>query len=162
MGGCWCMYWRLSDSDFKIQKGEQNRCSTKGIIDHGEVPGILAYLNRKPIGWCAVAPREKYIRLARSRVLKRIDDKPVWSVVCLLVHKEFRRRGVSVTLLRAAADHVRRNGGQIIEGYPVKPRTHNMPDAFAWTGIASAYRHAGFSEEASRSATRPIMRRILS
>jgi GNAT superfamily N-acetyltransferase len=155
------MHWRLTHAQFEIQKGEQNRKSMKQIVDRGETPGILAYLDRKPIGWCAVAPREKYIRLERSRLLKPIDDQLVWSIVCLLVHKEFRRCGVSIALLRAAADHVRKNGGRIVEGYPVEPRTRNMPDVFAWTGIASAYRRAGFTDKIRRSATRAIMRRIV-
>jgi GNAT superfamily N-acetyltransferase len=160
-GGCWCMHWRLTHAQFEIQKGEQNRKLMKQIVDRGETPGILAYLDQKPIGWCAVAPREKYVRLERSRLLKPIDDQPVWSIVCLLVHKEFRRSGVSIALLRAAADHVRKNGGRIVEGYPVEPRTRNMPDVFAWTGIASAYRRSGFIDKIRRSATRPIMRRIV-
>jgi GNAT superfamily N-acetyltransferase len=160
-GGCWCMYWRLAHAQFEIQKGEQNRKSMKWIVDQGETPGILAYLGRKPIGWCAVAPREKYLRLRRSRLLKPIDEQPIWSIVCLLVDKEFRRCGVSVALLRAAADYVQLRGGRIVEGYPIEPRTSHMPDVFAWTGLASAYRRAGFVEHARRSATRPIMRRIL-
>jgi GNAT superfamily N-acetyltransferase len=155
------MYWRLGDTQFKIQQGERNRKSMKRLVDQGEMPGILAYLGPRPIGWCAVAPRENYVRLQRSRVLKQIDEQPVWSIVCLLVDKEFRRRGVSVALLNAAADYVRLRGGRIVEGYPVEPRTNYMPDAFAWTGVASAYRRAGFMELARRSATRPIMRRIL-
>jgi GNAT superfamily N-acetyltransferase len=160
-GGCWCMYWRLAQAQFKTQKGEQNRKSMKRIVAQGEIPGILAYRGRRPIGWCAVAPREKYVRLQRSRLLKPIDEQPVWSIACLLVDKEFRRCGVSVALLHAAADYVRLHGGRIVEGYPVEPRTSHMPDAFAWTGVASAYRRAGFIEQSRRSATRPIMRRIL-
>jgi GNAT superfamily N-acetyltransferase len=155
------MYWRLGDTQFKTQQGERNRKSMERLVDQGEMPGILAYLGPRPIGWCAVAPRENYVRLQRSRVLKQIDEQPVWSIVCLLVDKEFRRRGVSVALLNAAADYVRLRGGRIVEGYPVEPRTNHMPDAFAWTGVASAYRRAGFMELARRSATRPIMRRIL-
>jgi GNAT superfamily N-acetyltransferase len=160
-GGCWCMYWRLAHAQFEIQKGEQNRKSMKWIVNQGETPGILAYLGRKPIGWCAVAPREKYLRLRRSRVLKPINEEPVWSIVCLMVNKEFRRCGVSVALLRAAADYVELRGGRIVEGYPIEARTSHMPDVFAWTGVASAYGRAGFVEHARRSAIRPIMRRIL-
>jgi GNAT superfamily N-acetyltransferase len=155
------MYWRLAHAQFEIQKGGQNRKSMKWLVDQGETPGILAYLGGKPIGWCAVAPREKYLRLRRSRVLKPINEQPVWSIVCLLVDKEFRRCGVSVALLRAAADYVQLREGRIVEGYPIEARTSHMPDVFAWTGVASAYRRAGFVERARRSATRPIMRRIL-
>jgi GNAT superfamily N-acetyltransferase len=158
-GGCWCMWWRLKRSIFNEQKGEKNKVAFKGLVDSGDPPGILAYANGTAIGWCAVAPRETYPALERSRVLKRIDDRPVWSIVCLFIARPYRRKGVSVELVNAAADYVRKCGGKIVEGYPVEPRKDEMPDAFAWTGFASAFRKAGFVERERRSETRPIMRR---
>lgn len=160
-GGCWCMLWRLKRSEFEKQKGDTNKAAFKAVVDSGEAPGILAYANGNAIGWCAVAPRETYPALDRSRVLKRIDDKPVWSIVCLFIAKEFRRKGVSVELLKAAAKYVRKRGGRLVEGYPVEPRKDSMPDVFAWTGVASAFLKAGFVECERRSETRPIMRRDL-
>ena len=106
----------------------------------------------------AIAPRESYSALQRSRVLKKIDDQPVWSVSCLFVKKEHRNHGVSVQLLRAAVAYVKEQGGTIVEGYPVEPKTDRMPDVFAWTGLVSAFRQAGFVECARGSPTRPIMR----
>jgi GNAT superfamily N-acetyltransferase len=158
-GGCWCMWWRLKRSVFNEQKGEKNKAAFKAIVDSGDAPGILAYADDVPIGWCAVAPRETYTVLEGSRILKRIDDKPVWSIVCLFIAKPYRRKGVSVALLNAAAEYVRKRGGTIVEAYPVEPREGKMPDAFAWTGLASAFLKAGFVECERRSETRPIMRR---
>ena len=158
-GGCWCMWWRLNRSTFNQQKGDKNKAAFKAVVDSGDTPGILAYSNGTPIGWCGIAPRETYPALERSRVLKRIDDKPVWSVVCLFIARPYRRKGVSVELLRAAAEYARKRGGRIVEGYPVEPRKNEMPDAFAWTGLASAFLRAGFVECERRSETRPIMRR---
>src|SRR6185437_5087682 len=71
-GGCWCMLWRLKRSEFEKQKGDKNKAALKAVVDSGEAPGILAYANGGAIGWCAVAPRETYPALDRSRVLKRI------------------------------------------------------------------------------------------
>lgn len=155
------MLWRLKRSEFEKQKGDKNKTALKAVVDSGEAPGILAYANGSPIGWCAVAPRETYPALDRSRVLKRIDDKPVWSIVCLFIAKEYRRKGVSVELLKAAVKYVRKRGGRLVEGYPVEPRKDAMPDVFAWTGVASAFLKAGFVECERRSETRPIMRRDL-
>ncbi len=157
-GGCWCMFWRLTHAEWEKQKGEKNRKALKKLIDSGEVPGILAYANGKPVGWCSVAPRERFIRLENSRVLKRVDDKPVWSVVCFFIAKEFRRSGVTVALLKAAVEYARKKGAKILEGYPVEPKKGKMPDVFAYTGLASAFRQAGFKEVLRRSETRPIMR----
>jgi len=157
-GGCWCMWWQLPRSEFNRQKGQRNKQAMKAIVASGEVPGILAYFDQKPIGWCAVAPREHYPVLGRSRILKEIDDTPVWSVTCFFIAKEHRKQGVSVQLLRAAVEHVKRRGGKVVEGYPIEPKTDTMPAAFVWTGLASAFREAGFVECARRSDTRPIMR----
>jgi GNAT superfamily N-acetyltransferase len=158
-GGCWCMWWRLKRSTFNAQKGQKNKAAFKAVVDSGDAPGILAYSNGTPIGWCAIAPRETYPALERSRVLKRIDDKPVWSVVCLFIARPYRRKGVSIELLKAATEYAGKRGGRIVEGYPVEPRKDEMPDAFAWTGLASAFLKAGFVECERRSDTRPIMRR---
>lgn len=157
-GGCWCMWWKLKRSEFMRQRGEANRKALKVIVDSGEIPGIIAYANSEPVGWCAVAPRQAYPALERSRILKRVDDKPVWSVVCFFVAKPFRRKGLTVKLLTAAIEHVRKNGGKIIEGYPVEPKKARMPDPFAYTGLVSAFRKAGFVEVLRRSESRPIMR----
>lgn len=160
-GGCWCMWWRLTRSRFLQCKGEGNRRALKAIVDSGEIPGILAFSVAQPAGWCAVAPRQCYPTLERSRVLKRVDDEPVWSVVCFFTAKPFRGKGVSVELLKAAVDFVRGRGGKIVEGYPVEPKKRRMPDPFVYTGLVSAFRKAGFVEVLRRSETRPIMRCII-
>ena len=156
--GCWCMLWRLSRKQFDAQKGDGNREAMRALVTAGEVPGILAYLDGCAIGWCAVAPRADYPALGRSRILKPVDDKPVWSVSCLFVEKGHRRKGVSVGLLRAAVEHVRGRGGKIVEGYPHEPQKDDAPPVFVWTGLASAFLKAGFVEVARASTTRPIMR----
>ena len=157
-GGCWCMWWRLKRSEFEKQKGENNRKALKRIVECGEIPGLLAYADGQPVGWCSVAPREAFGALERSRVLKRVDDRSVWSVVCFFVAKPFRRKGLTVALLRAAIEYAREQGARIVEGYPIEPKKSPAPDPFVWTGLPSAFRRVGFVEVARRSPTRPIMR----
>jgi GNAT superfamily N-acetyltransferase len=152
------MWWRLKRSRFELQKGEGNRRAMKAIVNSGEVPGILAYDRGRPVGWCSVAPRERFPVLDRSWILKRVDETPVWSVVCFFVEKESRNRGLSLELLRAAIRYVKKEGGKVLEGYPVEPKKDKVPDAFIWHGTASTFKKAGFSEVARRSETRPIMR----
>jgi GNAT superfamily N-acetyltransferase len=160
-GGCWCMYWRLPRSLYEQGKGDGNRLALRGMIEAGEEPGVLAYSNGEPIGWCAVGPREDYPVLGRSRVLKSVDDAEVWSITCFFVAKPFRRQGVTVALLGAAVEFARERGARFVEGYPIEPKKESMPDAFAWTGLASAFVKAGFVEVARRSETRPIVRLVL-
>ena len=157
-GGCWCMWWRLAGSAFEKQKGEPNRLAMKKITASGKTPGILAYSEGVPVGWCSVAPREAFPRLGRSIILKPVDDVPVWSVVCFYIPKASRRSGLSLKLLEAAVAFVKGEGGCVVEGYPVEPKKERYPDPFAYTGFASTFRKAGFVEFLRRSGTRPIMR----
>jgi GNAT superfamily N-acetyltransferase len=158
-GGCWCMAWRLPRRQWHTSKGEGNRKAFRKLVMSDHQPGVLAYSGDEPVGWCAVAPRQAYVALTTSRVLKPVDDQPVWSISCLFIKREFRRRGVSVTLLCEAVKFARRRGGKIVEGYPVVPYTSNMPAAFAWTGTLAAFTKAGFTQAARRSKARPIMRK---
>ncbi len=156
-GGCWCMWWRLKRSEFARQVGQGNKEAMRKIVDSGEVPGLLAYADGRPIAWCSVQPREAFPALDRSRNLKRVDDKPVWSIVCFFIDKSFRRRGVMAQLLRAAIQHAREQGARIIEGYPVEV-TRALSGYSGYTGVVSTFRKAGFVEVARRSEKQPIMR----
>jgi GNAT superfamily N-acetyltransferase len=157
-GGCWCMLWRLTRKEFEQQKGEGNRQAMKTIIEAGQKPGLLAYAGKQPVAWCSVAPREQFPALERSRILKKIDDEPVWSISCFFIHKGYRKQGLGVRILDAAIQYVKKQRGRIVEGYPVEPRKGKTADVFAWTGLASFFKQAGFVECARRSETRPIMR----
>jgi GNAT superfamily N-acetyltransferase len=96
--------------------------------------------------------------LERSRILKRVDDQPVWAIVCFFVSRPFRHQGVTTALLQAAITYAEQQGATIIEGYPVEPKTGRTADAFVYTGLASAFLKVGFVEVVRRSETRPIMR----
>jgi GNAT superfamily N-acetyltransferase len=113
------------------------------------------------VGWCPVAPREEFPVLQRSRTLKPVDDTPVWSVVYFFVDKAYRNTGMSAHLLRAAVQYVMEQGGHIVEGYPIEPRTDQMPGIYSFTGLVSTFESVGFVECLRRSPSRPIMRMCL-
>lgn len=156
--GCWCMWWRHTRAEHEAMKGEPNRQAMQAIVQSGAIPGIIAYIDGLPAGWCSIAPRDAFPSLDRSRTLKRVDDTPVWSITCLFVTKQHRRKGVMLALIDAAVAFARERGATTVEAYPVVPKSDRMPPVFAWTGIASAFERCGFSEVARRSPTRPIMR----
>ncbi len=158
-GGCWCMAWRLAHKDYVAGKGEENKRALRSIVRSGGKPGVLAFIDKDPVGWCAVAPRDRFPALARSRVLAPIDERPVWSVSCLFVLRPYRMMGLSSLLIRAAVDLAKKQGAKIVEGYPFVPSMTRMPAPFIWTGVPSAFRKAGFKVAARRSQARPIMRR---
>jgi GNAT superfamily N-acetyltransferase len=161
--GCWCMFWRMERADFKKHKGEGARAVLRGMTLNGEVPGVLAYVDGEPIGWCSIGPRSDYYALESSRILKRVDDELVWSIVCFFVAKPFRSRGIMSQLLHGALQHAVRQGARIVEAYPIDMQSHKLAGQklsgySGFMGIASVFRAAGFQRVADASETQLIMR----
>lgn len=160
--GCWCQWPRLRGAEFSRGKGEANRRALRRQVADGAEPGIIAYVDGAPAAWCALAPRETYPRITRSRLFA--DNAPAagtWSVVCFFVARPFRGQRLTVRLLDAAAAFARQRGAKLLEGYPVDSGARRVADAFVWTGLASTFVAAGFTEVARPSPTRPLMRRAL-
>jgi GNAT superfamily N-acetyltransferase len=158
-GGCWCMWWKRSSEEFRQHKGASNRRALKAQVDRGKVPGFLAYEDGTAVAWCAVEPRTNYSQLARSRTLAPVDDRPVWSVSCLFIKAGHRRNGLSLVMLNQAKRFAAERGAHLLEGYPKDMCGRASPGANSlWTGVASTYLKAGFTEVERRSPTRPIMR----
>jgi GNAT superfamily N-acetyltransferase len=154
------MYYRRSGGGSGTGPGGPNRAAMKALIEGGTVPGLLGYLDGRPVGWISLGPREDYEKLKRSPVMKPVDDKPVWSIVCFFVDKTARGRGVSAKLLKAAVDYARSRGVRLLEAYPVDKESESHPD-FMFFGAKSMYDRAGFREVARRKPTRPVVRRGL-
>jgi len=152
------MFWRETRSEFARNAGEPNRRRMRRLVGRGKIPGILAYAAGEPAGWCSVAPREDYPSLERSRVLKPLDDTPVWSIVCFYIARAYRGRGLAVDLIRAAIEYVREQGGKVVEGYPTVVRAGRLPPVSSYLGVPSAFLQAGFEEVARPSESRRIYR----
>ncbi len=160
-GGCWCMHWLLDTKEWVSGKGELNKAKMKKLFETGPAPGLIAYDNKTPAGWCAFGKRENYKRLESSRSLRPVDDRKVYSIVCFYIRKDYRKSGLSVKLIEAVIEFAKKKKIKILEAYPVVAYSDNMPAAFAWTGFYSAFIKAGFAEIARGSAARPIMRYYL-
>jgi GNAT superfamily N-acetyltransferase len=163
-GGCWCMFFRVARKEFDAgtrNRGKENRAALKQLVERRSTPGLLAYIDGRPVGWCSVAPRSEFGRIERSPIVKPIDDEPsVWSIVCFYMHRGHRGEGVGTALLKAAVDHAARKGARIVEAYPVDPHG-KLSNADAYHGLVWMFEKAGFTEVARRSDRRPIMRYVV-
>ncbi|MFH2048703.1 MAG: GNAT family N-acetyltransferase [bacterium] len=157
------MALRLLKAQFDYQKGDQNKMAMKDIIKKGRVPGVMAYYKTEPIGWCSIEPREYFPRLALARTLKPIDDKPVWSITCLFIAKDYRKQNIAVDLVKAAVKYAKTQKANIVEAYPydLTDNEKPLPDPFVWTGLVQIFIKAGFKEAVRFSKTRPIMRKYI-
>ncbi|MEX2614283.1 MAG: GNAT family N-acetyltransferase [Gaiellaceae bacterium] len=155
--GCWCQFWHLRGKAYWAGHGEKNRKRLETEIRNGSEPGLLAYADDVPVGWCRLGLRETFERLEHSPKLARVDDQNVCSVVCFYVHPSAKRNGVASALLDAAIARATANGAPILEGYAVREGHMNID---AYTGYLPMFLEAGFKvvRDAGR---RTIVRRSL-
>jgi GNAT superfamily N-acetyltransferase len=167
---CWCAYFRIRGFDFSSGGKARHRSvmeqATRDTAAEGRAPGLVAYDGDEAVGWISIGPREDYERLAHSTVLKPIDDKPVWSIVCFVVGRRSRGRGVARSLLRAGIDYAREHGARMLEAYPVDvPDGERLPSENVYRGTLTMFERAGFKVVDRRPTpggpSRPIVRRAL-
>ena len=157
------MYYRRSGRHERppgVTYSESNKRALKALVDRGVVPGLLGYEGKRPVGWISLGPREDYAKLKRSSVMKPVDDKPVWSIICFVVDPELRGRGVAKAMLEGAMAWARRQGVRLLEAYPCDKPARAADDSM-WFGAKSMFDRAGFVEVARRKPMRPVVRRKL-
>jgi len=161
--GCWCMFYRRSGAQSApqgVRRADFNRRQLRALVDSGTSPGLIGYRGRVPVGWISLGPREQYQKLARSPVMKPVDDQAVWSIVCFVVPAAYRRQGVAAALLARGIAWARKQGVRMLEAYPVA-NARTVRDDSLWFGTASMFERAGFTEVARRKPTRPVVRKSL-
>jgi ribosomal protein S18 acetylase RimI-like enzyme len=159
--GCWCMFYRRSGEPAPAPAGTTRaqvaRAEFKALVDAGKMTGLVGYRGREPVGWISFGPREDFAKLQRSPVMKAVDDRPVWSIVCFVVPSEHRGQGVARALLDGAVAWSRQAGVKLLEAYSVD-RAGRSADDSMWFGAKSMYDDAGFEEVARRKPQRPVVR----
>ena len=157
-GNCWCMYFRLPYKEFQENKPDGNKKMMRHLVNKGKPQGLIASTDQEPIGWIAMAPREDYMKLEKARVFKRFDDKPVWSITCFFIKKQFRHMGLSRQLIKGAVDFAKRKKIKTLEAYPAIPYDEKVPHAFLWVGVLSSFINNGFKIVKQQSKSRAMVR----
>ena len=160
--GCWCMFWRVRGREFDQLWGKGAKAAFHQVVDQGPPPGLLAYRDGAPVGWCAVAPRDRYPRILRSRTIGPLEEAPArWAVVCFYVVRGGRRGGVAAALLEAAVAFAADHGATSVEGYPRDTEGARKGANELFVGSLSMFQAAGFEEVARNTPNRPVMRRAV-
>lgn len=161
---CWCLSYRIASKENLALRGPERGERVKELIAKGPI-GVLAYEGEEVVGWAAVAPRAE-TAFARSRVIPKADDLPVWSVWCIRVRPGFRGRGISHALLEGAVEFARSRGAPALEGYPVDNRGEKVDLTMAYVGTRALFEKAGFYRVMDTTSvidgfTRVLMRKDL-
>lgn len=158
---CWCAYWRLRGKDWSFSSREKNRELLQSLAGREPAPGLVAYTDGAAVGWVSLGPREDFARLEHSRVRPRLDDVPVWSIVCFVVARTARRRGLTRALLGAAIDYARAHGAPALEAYPVDTGGERIPSANGYTGLLSVFEALGFEVVREIDSPQATVRRVI-
>lgn len=164
---CQCTRIRLGDHDWFASVPDERELLLREQLagdETGDSGGMVAYVGEDPAGWLALAPRPLFRRYQGSSVPwagrdEVRDDETVWAAVCFVVRREYRGRGLTYPLARAAVEHARAAGAHAIEGYPmiVQPGRTVIWDELN-VGAVGAFSAAGFREVAHPTKRRLVMR----
>lgn len=142
--GCWCQAPRGRVGSGRNAPPGARRAALQNQLAEEPPPGLLAYVDGEVAGWCGFGLRPLLPRLERSRTIPRIDDEPVWAILCFKVRVGFRRRGVAAALLDGVVDYARRAGAPGVEAYPIDPEGGRVDVSFGYVGVTPMFERAGF------------------
>lgn len=158
---CWCLAYRVPNQEQRTLTGEDRPARLLRYAQEGTPPGVVAYVDDEPAGWCSVSPRATHHRLMHSRTIPTVDDLPVWSIVCLVVRPAFRRQGLARHLLDGAVEYARSQGAPAVEAYPVDPQGARLSSALAYVGTTGIFESAGFERVVATTSRSGGMERWL-
>jgi GNAT superfamily N-acetyltransferase len=162
---CWCLSHRLQAREIEALGAGSRERAMRRLCEREHPPGVVTYHDGDPVGWCNIGPRTEITRLAGSRLIRPVDDTPVWSIVCVVVRSGHRRQGVTVPLLEGAVAYAASHGAPAVEAYPVDP-PGRMDLTMAFVGTRSMFARAGFrvvgtTDAVASGMPRLVMRRDL-
>jgi GNAT superfamily N-acetyltransferase len=158
---CWCQAPRGRAVGYGKSKPSARREALRAQLDEDPPAGMLAYVDGEVAGWCGFGPRPALPRLERSRTIPKVDDLPVWSILCFNVRVGYRRRGVATALLAGVVDFARRSGAPGVEAYPIDPEGGRVDSGFGYVGVTPMFEKAGFRRVVETSAHSDRRPRIL-
>ncbi len=157
---CWCLSHRLRQKDIEQLGGGDREQAMRQLCERDHPPGVVTYHNGEPVGWCNIGPRTEITRLARSRLIRPVDDQPVWSIVCVVVRPGYRRHGVTAPLIDGAVAYAASHGAPAVEAHPVDP-PGRMDTTMAFVGTRKMFERAGFCLLGSTDAVAGGMPRLI-
>ncbi|WP_127125104.1 GNAT family N-acetyltransferase [Georgenia sp. SYP-B2076] len=157
---CWCLSHRLRPKDIEELGGGDRERAMRTLCARENPPGVVTYLDGVPVGWCNIGPRAEIPRLAGSKLIRPVDDVPVWAVVCVVVRGGHRRRGVTGPLIEGAVAYAVSRGAPAVEAHPVDP-AGRMDTTMAFVGTRAMFERAGFRVVGTTDAVASKMPRLV-
>jgi len=155
---CRCYHFDHDNCNWDKTTAKENRSAVMKLIKNGAIKGYLAYDSDKPIGWLNANHRNNYSIVSYDKVDKKEN---IGSLICFIIAKNYRQKGIARMLLNAACDGFKQQGFKYAEGYPV---INIEGDDKNYHGPLSLYISEGFEEfdrEKREDVEIIIMRKLL-
>ncbi len=156
---CWCLSHRCTAGE--IADLGPDRAAAMRALTEREPQGVVTYRDGVPVGWCSIGPRAHNTRLSRSKLIRPVDDLPVWSIICVVVRGGHRRQGVTRHLIEGAVEYARSQGAPAVEAYPVDTQGGRMDLTMAFVGTLAMFAAAGFEQVGVTDAVASKMPRLV-
>ena len=157
---CWCLSHRLQAKEIEALGQGDRQQAMRRLSEREHPPGVVTYLDGTPVGWCNIGPRAEIPRLTGSKLIRPIDDVPVWSIICVVVRGGHRKQGVVAQLIKGAVQYAASHGAPAVEAYPVDP-PGRMDTTMAFVGTRSMFEKAGFEVRGTTDAVASKMPRLI-
>ena len=150
--GCYCTACFYPKPEEYSNTSNRRKDYARWLIETGRMCGYMAYEDGKVIGWVNVNNKDKYPRL--NDIYN--NQEKILSIVCFLVEKEHRGKGIAQKLLNRIIKDAKEKGYPIIEAYPKKKAKSEYG---SWNGPYEMYMKNGFEE--FKIGKNKVVRRVL-
>jgi GNAT superfamily N-acetyltransferase len=145
---CWCMLWRMTKDERKQNNSANRKKFIRKRVLTRTLIGLLGYIDKEPIAWCSIAPRETYQRLGGDESLE-----DVWSIACFFIKRDYRDQGLVEVLIEHAKKYAKKNGAKYLEAYPVVPSS----PSYRFMGYVHTFEKANFGFVKKAGTRRNVM-----
>ncbi len=169
-GGCWCMYYQrprpVGRNLSKAKRKTNNRRDKAALVRAGRSHAVLVYDGKTPVGWCQYGVKDELPRIDAGRNYRKLappsDVEKLWRITCFFVDKDYRGKGVAKQALKTALESIKKQGGGVVEAYPVVSEKMAAVPEWRWFGTPSMFRREHFRKVAPLGSSGVLMRKTIS
>src|SRR2546422_4329617 len=169
-GGCWCIFYQranpLRPGTTSEEWKRRNRLDKRALVRSGRSHAILVYDGRTPVGWCQYGSQAELPRIDARIGYRKVGPPPgarkLWRITCFFVDSRYRGRGVAKLALNRALESIKKQGGGIVEAYPVVSKKMAAVPEWRWFGTPGMFLKEGFRKVAPLGTSGVLMRKTIS
>ncbi|MCL5874803.1 MAG: GNAT family N-acetyltransferase [Candidatus Thermoplasmatota archaeon] len=161
---CWCVYYHKGVQPLRVpkkDKAEHNRNLKRRLVEGGKSRSVLVFKSGKVVASCQYGTFEELPRIenaARYASVKlKEGNENRWRITCFFVDTPERHKGLAKLALDGALDRIARNGGGLVEAYPVTKRN----TVEVWFGSVGMFVERGFKIVSEFGKSNVLVRKMI-